>query len=316
MCCAGGCGCWPADRTPEQHVQAGDWTALAPPVDGPVGQFCHELAVLAGDRQHELGQAALEAPPAWALAQLGPPPTYDQLAAQVEAGTPVEVGAVDEVAAARVEWAQRAGAVAAYRELRGIADDATSIGAAPSREQEFHRQMWTQAAQALGHAVDAGAVDYRTLPDLDLYAVRDRWTREQAWAPEYVAAEMRTAYELGREYTEDAALAGARLATLEPDDPEWERTAEQLARSEHLADLQPGAGPAARGDPPRPRRLVRDHRGGPDRRRGRPRRTGPPRAARCSGSWSSPSSWSCSTPPTSPSRPSRSTPQRRAGQGA
>ena len=65
-------------------------------------------------------------------------------------------------------------------------------------------------------------MDYRTLPDLDLYAVRERWTREQAWAPEYVADEMRTAYELGREYTEDAALAGARLATLEPDDPEWE----------------------------------------------------------------------------------------------
>ncbi|HEX5813050.1 MAG TPA: AAA family ATPase, partial [Pseudonocardia sp.] len=227
-----------ADRTPEQHVQAGDWTALAPPVDGPVGQFCHELAVLAGDRQHELGQAALETPPAWALAQLGPPPSYDQLAAQVEAGVPVEVGAIDEVAAARIEWAAQAGAVAAYRELRGIAEDATSIGAAPSREQEFHRQMWTQAAAALGHAADAGAVDYRTLPDLDLYAVRDRWTREQAWAPEYVAAEMRTAYELGREYAEDAALAGARLATLEPDDPEWETAAEQLARSERLAELQ------------------------------------------------------------------------------
>ena len=88
--------------------------------------------MLAEDRQHELGHAALEAPPAWALAQLGPPPSYDELAAQVEAGTPVEVGAIDEVAAARIEWAARAGAVAAYRELRGIPDDATSIGAAPS----------------------------------------------------------------------------------------------------------------------------------------------------------------------------------------
>jgi len=226
-----------ADRAPEQHVQWGDWTALAPPVDGPVGQFSHELAVLAGDRQHELGQAALAAPPAWALAQLGPVPTYDDRTAQLEAAIPVPVGAVDEVAAARVDWAQRAGAVAAYRELRGIAEDATSIGAAPSREQEFHRQMWTQAAEALGHDADAGAVDYRTLPDLDLYAVRDRWTREQAWAPEYVGAEMRAAYELGREYTEDAALAGARLATLEPTDPEWEPTAEQQARSQRLADL-------------------------------------------------------------------------------
>src|SRR3954469_5199769 len=59
------------DRTPEQQVQPGHWTALAPPVDGPVGQFAHELAVLAEDRQHALGQAALDNPPAWVLAQLG-----------------------------------------------------------------------------------------------------------------------------------------------------------------------------------------------------------------------------------------------------
>ena len=226
-----------ADRTPEQQVGAGDWTGLAPPTDGPVGQFSHELAVLAQDRQHELGQAVLEAPPAWALAQLGPAPTYDQLAAHIDAGVPVEVGAVDEVAAARVAWATRAGAVAAYRELRGIAEDTTSIGAAPSREQEFHRQMWTQAADAIGRDVDAGAVDYRTLADLDLYAARDRWTREQAWAPEYVAVEMRTAYQLGHEYSQDAALAGARLATLEPEDPEWDAAAAQVERSDRLAEL-------------------------------------------------------------------------------
>ena len=115
--------------------------------------------------------------------------------------------------------------------------EATSIGAAPSREEEFHRQMWTQANAALGRDVDPGAVDYRTLADLDLYAVRDRWTREQAWAPAYVAEEMRAAYQLGREYTEDAALAGARLAQLEPDDPAWEQTAAQLERSQRLADL-------------------------------------------------------------------------------
>lgn len=228
------------DRNAEQQVDVGAWTALAPPVDGPVGQFSHELAVLAEDRQHELGQAALDAPPVWALAQLGPVPSYEELAAQVDAGQQVPVEAIDAVAAARVEWGQRAGAVAAYRELRGIAEDATSIGAAPSREEEFHRQLWTQAATALGiggDGADAGAVDYRTMGDVDLYQVRERWTREQAWAPAYVAEEMRAAYQLGREYTEDAALAGARLAQLEPDDPAWEQSAEQLERSERLAEL-------------------------------------------------------------------------------
>ena len=226
-----------ADRSPEQHIEPGDWTALAPPTDGPVGQYVHELAVLAQDRQYELGHAALDAPPGWAIAELGAPPSYEQLTARVDTGEAVPIEEIDAVAAARTRWAARAGAVGAYRELRGLPDEQTSIGAAPSREQEFHRQMWTQAAAALGHDVDPGAVDYRTLPDLDLYAVRERWTREQAWAPEYVAQEMRTAYELGRDYREDAALAGARLATLEPDDPQWEPTAAQLARSEHLAEL-------------------------------------------------------------------------------
>ena len=127
--------------------------------------------------------------------------------------------------------------MAAYRELRGIPDEQTSIGAAPSREQEFHRQMWTQAAAALGHDHDPGAVDYRTLPDLDLYAVRERWTREQAWAPPYVAEEMRAAYQAAREYGDDAALAGAQLAVLEPDDQAWEQTAAQLQRSHRLAEL-------------------------------------------------------------------------------
>jgi hypothetical protein len=75
------------------------------------------------------------------------------------------------------------------------------------------------------------------MADLDLYAVRERWTREQAWAPAYVAEEMRAAYALGREYTEDAALAGARLAQLEPDDPAWEQAAAQLERSQWLAAL-------------------------------------------------------------------------------
>jgi hypothetical protein len=42
---------------------------------------------------------------------------------------------------------------------------------------------------------------------------------------------------LGREYTEDAALAGARLAQLEPDDPAWEQAAAQLERSQRLAAL-------------------------------------------------------------------------------
>ncbi|MDN5918659.1 MAG: relaxase domain-containing protein [Pseudonocardia sp.] len=207
-----------ADRAPEQQVGAGDWTALAPPVDGPVGQFSHELAVMAGDKQHALGLNAAHDPPAWALAQLGPVPMPHTEQAERDA------------------WIQRAAAIAAYREARGISDEVTSIGAAPSREEEFHHRLWAQAAAALGPQPDTGP-DVRAFSDSDLYAARERWAREQAWAPEYVAEEMRAAYELGRDYDRDAALAGARLAALEPDEPEWEQTAEQFTRSQRLAEV-------------------------------------------------------------------------------
>jgi conjugative relaxase-like TrwC/TraI family protein len=207
-----------ADRTPEVAVAVGDWTALAPPTDGPVGQFAHELAVLAADRQHALGHAAAADPPGWALTQLGPVPDGSDLTA-------------------RAEWVERAGAVAAYRELAGIDEHTESIGQAPSREQELHHHLWTQAAAALGPAHEQEAVDYRALLDHELYAVREHWAREQAWAPAYVAEEMRAAYELGRGYDQDAVLAGAKLATLEPTDEQWEATAAQFARSQRLAEL-------------------------------------------------------------------------------
>lgn len=207
-----------ADRTPEQHVGTGDWTALAPPVDGPVGQFSHELAVLATDRQYALGEAAAVDPPAWALDQLGPVPPVEE-------------------AVERAAWIQRAAAVVGYREARGIGEDVVSIGAAPSREEEFHHRLWSQAAAALGPQAEAG-LDVRSVSDAELYAARERWAREQAWAPAYVAEEMRAAYELGRDYDRDAALAGARLAILDPTDPEWEPAAEQFARSERLAEVQ------------------------------------------------------------------------------
>lgn len=225
------------DRAPEQQVPAGDWTALAPPTNGRVGQLCHDLAVLAQDRQHDLGQAVLADPPTWALAQLGPPPGYGHLARQVDRGTVVGVDVIDEVAAARQGWAARAGAVAAYRKLLGIDDNVASIGAAPSREQEFHRHLWAQAAAALGPQTDTAALDYRTVADAELYAARERWAREQAFAPAYVADELQAAYELGRDYGEDAALAAARLRTLEPDDAAWEQTAQQVERSRRLAEL-------------------------------------------------------------------------------
>ncbi|WP_226367357.1 MobF family relaxase [Pseudonocardia sp. ICBG162] len=184
-------------RDPEQRAHTGDWTTLAAPLDGPAGQWAHELARAAGDRQAELGEAAAIDQPAW-TAGLGPVPD------------PVTEPA------ARAAWEQRAGVVAGYRELAGIDDDQLSLGQPPSRENPLGRALYQQAAETLGYRSDPAAGDVRVLDDGELYAIRDRWTREQAWAPEWVADELAETYRTAAEAQQEADLAAARLAQLEP----------------------------------------------------------------------------------------------------
>src|SRR5699024_9639909 len=63
-----------AQRAPEQRVDPTNWPTLQAPIEGTVGQYAHELAVLASDRQQTLGRQAAEELPEWALANLGPVP--------------------------------------------------------------------------------------------------------------------------------------------------------------------------------------------------------------------------------------------------
>ncbi|WP_103384097.1 MobF family relaxase [Pseudonocardia dioxanivorans] len=199
-------------RLPEQQVDAGDWTTLGPPIEGPVGQWLQEMAVVAGDRQHELGQRAAEDLPRWAVEHLGLPP--------VEPGQ-------------RAEWVRRAGIVAAYRELAAVAEEQVSIGVAPSREQEFRRALWQQAYVALGRPADA--LDLVTASDAELREIQACWQREQTWAPPFVADEMAAAYTVAEGYRQDAALYAAELATLEVDSPVYEATRLDVERAERLA---------------------------------------------------------------------------------
>jgi hypothetical protein len=178
------------DRVPEQIVDPQDWTTWSPPVDGPVGQFLHDLAVLASDRQAEIGHTAAAQHPEWATGHLGTPP---------------------EDPDDRLEWERRAGTVGAYRELAGIDDTQLSLGAAPSPEHVLHRALWHHATRALG--VPAEEVELRGAPDAVLYEHVAAWEHAQAWAPAYVADQLRDAHQVAETSRRDAVLGAAELAT-------------------------------------------------------------------------------------------------------
>ena len=153
-------------------------------------------------------------PPAWALAAptLGPPPADPRQ---------------------RAEWVRRAGIVAAYRDLHAIPDTQVSIGQAPSRERAFHHALWRQALTALGHPADA--LDYATASDAELREMRDAWRRAQAWAPQFVAEDLRAARELAEEYRRDAVIWRAGLDRHPDGSPERELAERDLAAAEQLA---------------------------------------------------------------------------------
>lgn len=207
---------WHAEhRDPERHVDPRDWTTLLPAQeDGPVGEYVHALAERATARQEQLGREVADQPPAWAVEALGvvPAPATDE----------------------RADWERRAGVAAAYRELRGIDDEHTSLGAAPSREQELARALWGHAVEALGRPADV--TDHRALDDAVLYQQVERWERELAAAPGWVAEQLGEAYEAAHEERIAHQLVTAELAALPPGDPRREELAAERDRAGVWAD--------------------------------------------------------------------------------
>jgi hypothetical protein len=161
----------------------------------------------------EIGRQAAEELPEWAVAHLGAPPREE---------------------AQREEWIRRAGIAGAYRELRSVPETSLALGAAPSREQEFHRALWQQAYAALGKPTDS--LDYHAATETELREMRNRWQREQTWAPYYVADELQQAYSVAADYRADAALARAQVEQLDPAAPMYAESVEQLELAERLAE--------------------------------------------------------------------------------
>jgi len=142
-----------------------DWT---PTVDNPAWQpHLDDLAAAADTRRHQLAAAAADQPPTWAIQELGPVP-------------------VDE--AERDACCQRAGAVAAHRELTGHDDPDIALPGPPKQGQVEAYASWRSAWRALGR-------DEATRAEVEMsdgqLRVRVRgYQRELTWQPDYVAPEM------------------------------------------------------------------------------------------------------------------------------
>jgi hypothetical protein len=200
-------------RSPERTVVVGDWSSLCAPLDGPVGTYMEALARAASVRQAELGHTVLLVQPEWAMRRLGAPPG----------------AAVD-----RDDWVRRAGAVAAYRELRGIPASSLAIGPAPAREQVLHRALWCHAHAALGPTT-GDELDYATASDAQLREMREHYRRETTWAPYHVHDELRDARLVATGYHHDAILWRAEAQQLCPGSRERDIAEADVAAAEALA---------------------------------------------------------------------------------
>ena len=146
--------------------------------------YLTEIAALMDARKDRIGEHAASCPPPWATAALGPVPAHPP---------------------GRLEWQKRAAAIGAWRELSGYDHPADPIGPEPVAAAPDARAAWHEALVALG---PADGPDVRGMLDGRLLHLRDTYPVETAWAPPYVADELRQV----RAAAWDARLAGLRAA--------------------------------------------------------------------------------------------------------
>ncbi|MFD0351903.1 hypothetical protein ACFQ0M_48790 [Kitasatospora aburaviensis] len=84
---------------------------------------------------------------------------------------------------------RRAGLVAAYREEHGYKAEHDAIGSAPPAGAVAANSAWEVARRALG--IDGEVADIARASDAELTALIQRQEREDAWAPPYVADELK-----------------------------------------------------------------------------------------------------------------------------
>ena len=200
-----------------------DWIPAV--TDSAWQRHLQDLAETAEQRRAQLGAVAAEQQPAWAVEALGAVP-----------------GDSDQ----RIEWANKAGLVAAQRELAGVEHDTIALGPAPKPEQVEAYAGWRAAWRALGRP-EAGR-DETELSDGQLRLRIRAFAREQAWEPAYVAPELSGTTQAQARHRQTAQLRRAEAAAA-TDPVERERLLEEAAAARALADtLAERAGELAHAD--------------------------------------------------------------------
>ncbi len=159
------------------------------------------------DRTARIGEHLAARPPAWAILAYGLVPPG-----------PVE----------RLEWEHKVGQAGAYRELYNYEHPTDPIGPEPSSATPEKRAMWHAAFRELK---PADGVDLRGKDDGSLLHMRDTYATITAYAPRYVARQLRETRLGVREQSEIASTAKAEawMAGIRGD-TERQARQEQIAR--------------------------------------------------------------------------------------
>jgi hypothetical protein len=176
-------------------------------------RFLTALAHAADTRRRELADDVADQQPRWALEAFGPLPTNPQ---------------------ERQAWRERAGIVAAHRELSGHTDPTTALGPPPTPGLVEHYASWRAAWRALGRP-EADTEEMR-MSDGQLRMRIRAYHREQAWAPPPVANELAGTRQAATTHRNHATLWTAH-ATTTPDPNTRDRLQRQAAEATALAEL-------------------------------------------------------------------------------
>ncbi|MGD9525578.1 MAG: MobF family relaxase [Pseudonocardia sp.] len=201
-------------RDAHRYDPAGEtWADWTPRVDNPEWNgYLGALAAAADQRVTALGQETAGQAPPWAVDAFGP--------------VPADV-------AERAEWERQAGTVAAYRELRGHADDTDPLGRAPAAGQVEAYAAYRAAWRALGRPeLDRAAHE---MSDGQLRVRMRAWQRELPWAPRYVANELAGTRQAAATQRHNAALRAAE-AEAAADPAERARLDQEARDAAALAD--------------------------------------------------------------------------------
>lgn len=183
------------------------WSARVPVMGSPEEQeHANNLAGAMDARKVRIGEHAAETSPTWAVNALGEVPAEES---------------------EREIWARRASEIGAYRELYSYSHPTAPVGPEPAGDSPEKRAAWRSAINAMTQ-VDGVKLD--GLTDHSLELMRSTYKSETAWAPRYVAPELRDMRAGAQGATTEAirADAEAELARREGD-------AERAARHEDMA---------------------------------------------------------------------------------